>query len=146
MSKAADRVWNALVAAVMDTRGDWRRRVTEATGLSFGRVRALKRVADKPLTLSELADAMSVDAPAATVAVNALEKRGLVVRIAHPTNGRVKLVSITSPGRALVARVKAIVETAPAGFANLSAKELEAFERAISTAKISTTKISTTKK
>ena len=131
MSKAADRVWNALVAAVMDTRGDWRRRVTEATGLSFSRVRALKRLNEKPLALNELAEAMTVDAPAATVAVNALVKRGLVVRTPHPTNGRVKLVSITPAGRAMVTRVKAVVERAPPAFADLSARELTALEQAL---------------
>ena len=131
MSKAADRVWNTLVTTVMDTRDDWRRRVTEATGLAFGRVRALKRLTEKPLALNELARAMSVDAPAATVAVNALVKQGLVVRTPHPTNGRIKLVSLTPAGRALVGRVKAIVEQAPAPFAGLSARELEVLERAL---------------
>ncbi len=131
MSKAADRVWNTLVNAVMDTREDWRRRVIEATGLSFGRVRALKRLVDRPLALNELARSMTVDAPAATVAVNALEKQGLVVRTPHPTNGRIKLVSLTPAGRAVVSRVKAVTERAPAPFANLSARELDVLERAL---------------
>lgn len=131
MSRAADRVWNALVTAVMDTREDWRRRVVEATGLPFSRIRALKRVAERPLALNELARSMTVDAPAATVTVNDLVKRGLAVRTQHPTNGRIKLVSITPAGRALVARVKAVVEHAPASFAGLSAKELDALARAI---------------
>jgi DNA-binding MarR family transcriptional regulator len=131
VSKAADRVWNALVTAVMETREGWRRRVVEATGLPFSRVRALKRLADQPLALNELARSMTVDAPAATVAVNDLVQRGLVVRTPHPTNGRVKLVSITPEGRALVARVKAIVEQAPPSIANLSAQELEVLARAV---------------
>lgn len=131
MSAAADRVWNALAAAVIDRLGDWRRRVSEATGLSFGHLRALKRLSDKPLALKELAEAMTVDAPAATVAVNALEKRGLVVRTPHPTNGRIKLVSLTPAGRATLGRMKAVVEHAPAPFASLSARELHALERAL---------------
>jgi DNA-binding MarR family transcriptional regulator len=135
MGRSADRVWNALVAWVMDTRGDWRRRVSEATGLPFGRIRALKRLADGPMALHELAEAMTVDAPAATVAVNALEKRGLVVRQPHPTNRRVKLVSLTPEGRAVVARARAVTEHAPAAFEALSAKELAALERAIARAR-----------
>src|SRR3954452_15831701 len=131
MSSAADRVWNALVAVVMDTRGDWRRRVSEATGLSFGRLRALKRLNEKPLALNELAEAMGVDAPAATVAVNALEKRGLVVRTPHPTNGRIKLVSLTPAGRATLGRMKAVIEHAPAAFASLSPRELAALAHAL---------------
>jgi len=131
MSKSADRVWNGLVALVMDTRQDWRRRVVEATGLPFGRVRALKRLYDGPLALHELAEAMTVDAPAATVAVNDLVKRGLAVRKPHPTNGRLKLVSLTPKGREVVARVKAVTEEAPPAFASLSAAELAALERVL---------------
>ena len=131
MSKVADRVWNGLVALVMDTRQDWRRRVVEATGLPFGRVRALKRLYDGPLALHELAEAMTVDAPAATVAVNDLVKRGLAVRKPHPTNGRLKLVSLTPKGREVVARVKSVTEEAPPAFASLSSAELAALERVL---------------
>lgn len=131
MSKAADRVWNALVSLVMDTRNDWRRRVSEATGLPFGRVRALRRLYDGPLALHELADAMGSDAPAATVAVNYLAKRGLVVRNAHPTNGRIKLVSLTPKGREMVARVRAVTEHAPPAFAALPPAELASLARVI---------------
>ncbi|MDB5976257.1 MAG: MarR family transcriptional regulator, partial [Nevskia sp.] len=66
----ADRIWQQLVTLVMDSRGDWRRQVIELTGLPFSRVRALRRLVDAPLTLVDLAYAMSTDAPAATVAVN----------------------------------------------------------------------------
>jgi DNA-binding MarR family transcriptional regulator len=131
MSKSADRVWNALVSLVMDTRQDWRRRVVEATGLPFGRVRALKRLNEGPLALHELAEAMTVDAPAATVAVNDLVKRGLVVRKPHPTNGRLKLVSLTPKGREVVARVKAVTEEAPPAFASLSSAALAALDRVL---------------
>jgi DNA-binding MarR family transcriptional regulator len=131
MSKTADRVWNGLVALVMDTRGDWRRRVSEATGLPFGRLRALRRLSNGPLALHELAEAMSTDAPAATVTVNALEKRGLVLRQPHPTNRRVKLVSLTAAGRAVVARERAVVEHAPAAFTALSATDLAVLARVI---------------
>ena len=115
----------------MDTRGDWRRRVTEATGLPFGRVRALRRLHDGPLALHELAESMGSDAPAATVAVNDLEERGLVVREPHPTNRRVKLVSLTPEGRALVARGRAVVEHAPPAFAAMAPAELAALARVI---------------
>ena len=131
MSRTADRVWNTLVSLVMDTRSDWRRRVTEATGLPFGRVRALRRLHDGPLALHELAEAMGSDAPAATVAVNDLQKRGLVVRQPHPTNGRVKLVSLTPAGREIVARVHAITEHAPPALAALPPAALAALARVV---------------
>lgn len=131
MSKAADRVWNALVKAVMDSLADYRRRVSEITGLPFGRARALWRLGAQPMALNELARALDIDAPAATVTVNTLEKHGLVVRTPHPTNGRVKLVSLTAAGRTMLSKVNALSERAPASFAELSPRELAALERAV---------------
>lgn len=128
---SADQVWNSLVALVMDSRSDYRRKVIALTGLPFGRARALRRLDAGPLALHALAEAMTVDAPAATVAVNDLEARGLVVRAPHPTNRRVKLVSLTAAGRELVGRVNALTEHAPAAFAALPAAELAALARAV---------------
>lgn len=131
MSKAADRVWNALVTAVMDSRADYRRRVTEITGLPFGRARALRRLGTSPMALKDLAHALDIDAPAATVTVNVLEEHGLVLRSPHPTNGRLKVVTLTAAGRSMLAKVNALTEHAPESFSELSAAELAALERAI---------------
>lgn len=120
----ADRVWAALAQHVMSSLGDWKRAVAEATGLPFGKVRILRRLADGPRTLRELAESASIDAPAATVAINDLEARGLVVRAPHPTNGRMKVVSLTAKGRAIVAKEAAVVVRAPPAIAALSADEL----------------------
>lgn len=115
-----DRVWQALVALVMDTRGEWRRNVTEATGLPFSRVRALRRIAKGPMTLRELADAMGCDAPAATVAVNDLEGRGLVERRADAEDRRVKIVSVTAEGKRAVSAVRQVSDRAPEAITGLS--------------------------
>ncbi|MFI4980758.1 MAG: MarR family winged helix-turn-helix transcriptional regulator [Nevskiales bacterium] len=125
----ADRLWQQLVTLVMDSRGDWRRQVIELTGLPFSRVRALRRLLDAPLTLVDLAYAMSTDAPAATVAVNDLERRGLVERYPHPENRRAKLVALTPAGKQMVARVHAISEHAPDALAALSAADLAQLRR-----------------
>jgi DNA-binding MarR family transcriptional regulator len=127
----ADRVWAALVTHVMDSLGEWKRRVAEATGLPFGKVRVLRRLADGPRTMREIADAASIDAPAATVAINDLEKRGFVVRTPHPTNGRMKVVSLTAKGREIVAKEAAVAEHAPAAIAQLSADELRVLARVV---------------
>lgn len=124
-----DIIWQALVAWVMDSRGDWRRKVTEATGLPFSRIRALKRLGAGPMTLKDLADAMSTDAPAATVAINDLEKRGLVERYPHPENRRAKLVSITAAGRSVMATTRRVVEAPPPTLQNLSAADLRTLRR-----------------
>jgi len=129
----ADHVWSMLVALVMESRGDWRRKVSEAGGFPFSRWRALKRLIDAPLTLSELADLMTTDAPAATVAVNDLERRGLVERYAHPDNRRAKLVSITPAGLRLMERLNNIADEAPAVLAELPAADLAELRRILKT-------------
>ncbi|HVV19494.1 MAG TPA: MarR family transcriptional regulator, partial [Pseudonocardiaceae bacterium] len=113
MEVSATDVWRQLVSLVMDSRGDWRRSVAEATGLPFSRVRALWRLVARPLTLAELAESMAIDAPAATVAVNDLERRGLVRRTPHPTNRRAKLVALTDEGARMVHVARGVVDNPP---------------------------------
>ncbi len=120
-----DFIWQTLVAWVMDSRGDWRRKVTDATGLPFSRIRALKRLGAGPMTLKDLADAMSTDAPAATVAINDLENRGLVERYPHPENRRAKLVAITAAGRSVIATTHRVIETTPSALQNLSTTDIK---------------------
>ena len=68
---------------------------------------------------------------ALSVAVNDLEKRGFVVRTPHPTNGRMKLVSLTAKGRDIVAKEAAVAEHAPAAVAQLSADDLRVLARVV---------------
>jgi DNA-binding MarR family transcriptional regulator len=130
MSKApsadVDRVWQALVAIVMDGLGDWRRKVADATGLPFTRVRVLRRLDSGPLTMSELAEASSSDAPATTVAVNDLERRGLVLRSPRPDDRRVKMVSLTAAGRRTLATANRVKQPAPEPFASLADQDVVA--------------------
>lgn len=122
----ADEVWRELTALVFDHRDSWRRAVIDQTGLPFSRIRVLKRLAREPLTVKQLAYAATVDAPAATVAVNDLEERGLVVREIDPANRRCKVVSLTDAGRALLARIDEIEDPAPDLLAALDDDDLEA--------------------
>ena len=121
----AERTWRLLVELVMETRGTWRHKVTEATGLPFSRVRALWRLERGPLTLRELADDMGTDAPAATVIINALEARGLVKRAPHPTDRRAKQVSLTAAGRRVVGIVEKVGDAPPAALERLPGSELQ---------------------
>lgn len=127
----ADRLWQRLVTLVIDSRVDWKRRVSETTGLPFTRVRALRRLANRPLTMSELASQLGCDAPATTLAVNDLQGRGLVTRTPHPTNGRMKIVSLTSEGRALLERGMALEDPAPASVRALSQRDLADLARVL---------------
>jgi DNA-binding MarR family transcriptional regulator len=124
-----DRVWQRLVGLVMDSRGDWKRNVAEATGLPFSRVRALRRLGDGPLTLVALAQSMGSDAPAATVAVNDLERRGLVERRPHPEDRRAKLVSLTAAGKRTLQAARRVRDDAPVALTALSSSDVEALAR-----------------
>jgi DNA-binding MarR family transcriptional regulator len=123
---AADEVWRALTALVFDNRDSWRRAAIECSGLPFSRIRILRRLARQPMTVKQVAHAATVDAPAATVAVNDLEERGLVVRTVDPANRRCKTVSLTEAGRAVVAEIEAVDDPAPDVLARLDADELDA--------------------
>jgi DNA-binding MarR family transcriptional regulator len=125
-SPVADDVWRAMAAVVFDNRDSWRRAVVEESGLPFSRIRVLKRLARRPMTVKQIAHAATIDAPAATVAVNDLEERGLVVRKTDPTNRRCKVVSLTDAGRDIVRSIDAIHDPAPAVLAALDDDDLKA--------------------
>jgi DNA-binding MarR family transcriptional regulator len=114
-----------MAAVVMDNRDSWRRAVVERSGLPFSRIRILRRLSRKSMSVKELAHAATIDAPAATVAVNDLEGRGLVVREVDPSNRRCKIVSLTGAGRAMVATIDAITDPAPEALAALDDADLE---------------------
>ncbi len=127
----AERTWRLLVELVMETRGEWRRMVAEATGLPFSRVRALWRLERGPRSLSELADDMGTDAPAATVLINALEQRGLVKRAQDPNDRRAKQVSLTAAGRRMLDVVENITDVPPDALEGLPAAELERLRKTL---------------
>lgn len=126
----ADAIWQLMVGLVWETRGEWRRKVSQATGLPFSRARILWRLLDAPMTLRQIADETGSDAPATTVAVNDLEERGLVARHPHPENRRAKLVSLTHAGRQMVELVQSTVrDDAPPAFQHLSKTDLAHLRR-----------------
>ncbi|MGY4711016.1 MarR family transcriptional regulator [Mycolicibacterium sp. CBM1] len=113
---------------VLDNKDQWRRSVVDATGLPFSRIRILRRLDKQPMTVKEVAEAATIDAPAATVAVNDLEARGLVVREPHPDNRRCKLVSLTDAGRDVIAVLAKTDDPAPAALAALDAQDLQTLQ------------------
>ena len=121
----ADEVWRAIASLVIDNRDGWKRAVVEQTGLPFSRIRILKRLSARPMTVKQLAHAAAMDAPATTVAVNDLEDRGLVVRATDPANRRCKVVSLTGAGRAMVDKIDAVEDPAPNALAALDDAQLK---------------------
>ena len=120
-------VWTLMSNLVLDNQR--RRQVSEAVGLSFGRTRAVRRVAEAPLSMGDLAAVLGIDRPNATVLVDELERHGLVRRRPHPTDRRTKLVEATRKGKSLARRANEILGTPPAAVSALSAEDLEALRR-----------------
>jgi DNA-binding MarR family transcriptional regulator len=128
----ADRAWRAMCDLVLDN--ERRREVSEAVGLSFARIRALRRIAKTPMTMGELASALGIDAPYATLVVDELENQGLVERGPHPTDRRAKLVTSTARGAALGQQANEILGRPPPGLASLPTSELETIARSLESA------------
>ena len=122
----ASRVWSTLQELVSGQ--DRRRALHAALGLGPGKVEVLIKLADGPMTLREIARAVDVDSPAATVGVDKLEARGLVHRTAHPDDNRRKLVHLTDAGREAAQRGQAILNEPPPALANLGPDDLARLE------------------
>lgn len=106
-----------------------RREVSEATGLSFGRVRAVRRLARQPMAMGELAGVLGIDPPNATGLVDDLESLGLARRRPHPTDRRAKVVEATRKGKGMARRADAILGTPPPGLSALSQDDLLSLKR-----------------
>jgi DNA-binding MarR family transcriptional regulator len=123
----AREAWLLMSDLVLDNQR--RREVSEALGMSFGRSRALRRLARQPMSMGELAAALGIDPPNATVVVDDMESVGLVRRRPHPTDRRAKLVEATRKGKHLARRADAILATPPPALSALSADDLEELRR-----------------
>jgi DNA-binding MarR family transcriptional regulator len=122
-SHDAYRAHAAMQKLVLHQR-DIRTAVEEATGVSFGRGRALRRLVNGPLRMSELAARLGWDKPYTTTVIDDLEQRGLVTRSVAPDDRRAKVVELTPQGHtAAVAAIRILAEPAP-GLARLGAEEL----------------------
>jgi DNA-binding MarR family transcriptional regulator len=126
-AELAREVWLLMSDLVLDHQR--RRDVSEAVGVSFGRARTVRRVARKPMSMGELAEALGIDRPNATVVVDDLEAQGLVRRTPHPTDRRAKVVEATPKGRTLARRADEILATPPAALRELDAEDLAALQR-----------------
>ena len=125
-------VWLLMSDLVLDNQR--RRKVQEAVGLTFGRARAVRLLARRPMSMGELAATLGIDPPNATVVVDELESIGLVRRGPHPTDRRAKLVEATRKGKTLARRANEILATPPPALAALSAEDLDELRRILTRA------------
>jgi DNA-binding MarR family transcriptional regulator len=126
-SVTSREVWLLMSDLVLDN--ERRREVSDALGISFGRARTVRRLARRPMSMGELAAALGIDPPNATVVVDDLESLGLVRRQPHPSDRRAKVVEATRKGREMARRADAILGTPPPALSALSADDLEALRR-----------------
>lgn len=124
----AESVWLAMRNLVLE-KYDRRPAVAEALGMSYIRVKALRRVAAGPVTMRELATAIGSDAPYTSVLVQDLAERGLVERSERPDDRRVKIVTITPAGREIADRADQIQNEPAVVLGRLNASELATLDR-----------------
>ena len=130
--EAARDAWALMSDLVLDNQR--RRQVADVAGISFGRVRAVRRLARTPMSMGELADVLGIDPPNATVVVNDLEALGFVRRGPHPTDRRAKLVEATRKGKAMARRADEILGTPPPSLTALDDADLESLRRILAKA------------
>ncbi|MDA0160004.1 MarR family transcriptional regulator [Solirubrobacter ginsenosidimutans] len=133
-SATARDVWLLMSDLVLDNQR--RREVADAVGISFGRTRAIRRLAKRPMSMRELATALGIDPPNATVVIDDLESQGFVRRRPHPTDRRAKLVETTPKGQALAEQADAILATPPPALSALSPDELETLRQLLARASV----------
>jgi DNA-binding MarR family transcriptional regulator len=121
-AELATQAWALLRDLVLDN--ERRRQVSDALGMSFGRIKALRRVAIRPMPMGELATMLGIDAPYMTTVVDDLQGLGLVERRPHPTDRRAKLVGATRKGKDWARRADGILGNPPAELAELDDADL----------------------
>ena len=87
------------------------------------------------MTMRELADALGIEAPNATVVIADLEAQGLVQRKPHPTDGRAKIVEATRKGKAIARTAEDILATPPEALTRLAPEDLETLARILRAAR-----------
>jgi DNA-binding MarR family transcriptional regulator len=124
-------VWGRIRTLVLDN--NVRVEVSEALGLSFTKIRALRRLLARPLTMRELAAELVTDKPYVTQIVDNLEDMGLVTRSVSPEDRRLRIVTLTEPGRVAAERAEEILNRPPAALAALPPDDLAVLNRILGT-------------
>ena len=93
-------------------------------GLTPGVGKALVQLpSDHPVPMRELASALHCDNSYVTSVIDILEEKGLVERRAHPSDRRIKVISLTEEGALLAKRARAELAEPPPVFDSLTNAE-----------------------
>jgi DNA-binding MarR family transcriptional regulator len=104
-------------------------RRTLALGRGSGRVKTLLGLADGPLSVAQLAQAVGADAPYTTLIVNELQALGLVSRTGDEHDRRRKVVALTEGGREAVRTAQGIIARPPDALRALTVEDLTDLRR-----------------
>jgi DNA-binding MarR family transcriptional regulator len=116
-----------MLQAFMDahsTKEKLRERVGQVVGTGRGKVRVLMQLENGSVSLGDIAAALQVDRPYATVLVNQLEEVGMVERTADPGDRRRKVVALTADGRRAMREARDVLTTPPPELAALDSADL----------------------
>ena len=91
--------------------------------------------ADGPVTQRQLADHAATDPMMTSQVLRALEERGLVQRLAHPSDRRARALAVTSNGRDLANEAIVAVENCDATFFAALGNDIPGFTLALATLK-----------
>jgi DNA-binding MarR family transcriptional regulator len=127
----AAQAWAQMLAFI--TGQDRLRALRLELDLGVGKSELLIKLAQAPMTLREVAQTVEVDPSAATVAVDLLERRGLVRRQPHPHDKRSRLVHLTDAGLQAAATAQRILTEPPPVLAALDADDIAALTRIFAT-------------
>lgn len=119
--------WDRIRTMVYDD--NRRGEVSAAVGLSWVKVKALRRLLRTPMPMRELAAELVTDKPYVTQIVDALEQRGLVTRTVDAKDRRCRIVALTEAGRETALRSEEMLTRPPAALAELSERDLAELTR-----------------
>jgi DNA-binding MarR family transcriptional regulator len=121
-----------MVANLLSRGAELRYRREFGVSLWEWRTIALLGAADEPLSLGDLARAAGIDKSQMSRVVAGLTKRRLVLRAAHPGDGRGVRLTLSTPGRRVYQGLMQAAGERDAAFRNcLSATEKNVFERVL---------------
>jgi DNA-binding MarR family transcriptional regulator len=124
----AESVWGRMRTLVLE-RYDVKAAACAALGMSFVRVKALRRISSAPVTMRDLAAVLASDPPYVTLIVDDLARRGLVTRSPNPDDRRSRIVTATAAGNAAARRAEQILGEPPAELRAMDDADLATLDR-----------------
>jgi DNA-binding MarR family transcriptional regulator len=102
LRRAVDAFWDALPPFWHLVRAHIRQAAVEQQGLNVEQFHILRHIRRGVVSVSDLAEAKNISRPAASQAVDALVKKGLVTRSQEARDRRYVLLTLTDSGNALL--------------------------------------------